>query len=262
MRRALNRKSRGFYAVIEGNRFLLHAQLSQHIKQVGKARSLIAAALTQCQNPYIALSGGKDSLVAADLVWDQRPETPAVYYDAVCAFPETYALLDRLEEQGRPIIRWPCEPFLETLERLGGPDAPGVENATMESTVYAPIRSLLAAYPFDGVFVGLRLEESRGRRMLTVARGQNFHNQRDGIWQCLPVAQFTYADIWAYIASNRLDYNRVYDKMEDLPERERRVSYWAGETNRHMGRWVWLKHHYPDLFNRFAERFPEVRWYS
>jgi hypothetical protein len=56
-----------------------------------------------------------------------------------------------------------------------------------------------------------------------------------------------------------LKYNEIYDKMDMLPERERRVSYWAGESNRQGGRWVWLAKMHPELFNRLAAEFNEVR---
>jgi len=54
----------------------------------------------------------------------------------------------------------------------------------------------------------------------------------------------------------------VYDRMWDMPEREQRVSYWAGETNRENGRYVWLKRHYPELWNRLAAELPDVRAYA
>lgn len=183
---------------------------------------------------------------------------PAVYFDAACAFPETYALLDRLEAAGRPIIRWPCRPFLDILDAAGGPNAPGVEEATMRGTVYEPIKSLLAARGYDGVFLGLRREESNGRRVLVHARGLLFENKRDGILECLPVGWWSYADVWAFIASQGLDYNRAYDKQGDLPLRNRRISYWAGESERQNGRWVWLRETYPELWAQFTSRFPEV----
>lgn len=243
---------------MERYRFLLHSKTKGYQRKLDQAREIVREALEQVSKPYVALSSGKDSSVAAHLVWEQQPDVPAVYFDADCAFPESSELLDRVEEQ-HTIIRWKTEPLLDTFERLGGPTAQGIGRATMESTVYAPVRSLLEAYSFDGVFLGLRSEESEGRKKSTQVHGSLYRYKRDGVLRCLPVAHWSYEDIWACIISQELDYNRAYDRMDMLPQEDRRISYWAGETKVRYGRWVWLKCEYPDLFNRFAQRFPEVR---
>jgi len=133
----------------------------------------------------------------------------------------------------------------------------------MRSTVYRPIKTLLAEHRFDGVFLGLRDEESHGRRKLSKIRGQLFWQKRDGLWECLPVARLIYLDVWAYIVESDVDYCAVYDKQMELgldPE-DCRLSYWAGETKQRWGRWAILKRGWPELFNRFAAEFPEVRGY-
>ena len=241
----------------------LHAQLNGCCFRIQQAREVIAEALDKTQNPYIAFSTGKDSAVMTHLVWEQAPDAPAVYFDADCAFPESKEMLERYETAGYPVIRWPCEPFFNTLHRVGGPTSDKCEVETMHSTVYRPIKSLLAQYHFDGAFIGLRNEESYGRQKLAQVRGQLFWQKRDSLWECLPVAHLTYHDVWAYIVSNDVDYCAVYDKQMELgiPPEDCRLSYWAGETKRRWGRWAILKRGWPDLFNRFAAEFPEVRAY-
>lgn len=238
---------------------LAHALTPLFASKVAAAQQIVSEVLSQSQRPYIAFSTGKDSTVTAALVWEQAPEVPAVYMDADCAFPESVELLERMARAGHTVIKWPCEPFLDILERAGGPDAPGVEDATMRATVWGPVKALLAASAYDGSFVGLRAEESRDRRRLIQIRGPVFRQaQYGGILEGLPVAWWTDRDVWAFIVSRGLDYNRAYDRMEQLPFRQRRISYWAGETSRRYGRWVWLRREYPALWNRFSSRFPEV----
>jgi len=238
--------------------FESHAKLDVFKRKVEQAQNLVEKALKQMDRPYCAFSTGKDSQVASHLVWSVNPNIPGVYWDADCAYPESYEYLDLIAQE-RTIIKWKCEPMLDTFERLGGPDAPGIENATMKSTVYDPLKELLAKYHFDGVFVGLRAEESRGRANSIKYDGTLWQYKRDDVLRCLPVAHFSYKDIWAYIVSCNLPYNRIYDKMWNMYEREQRVSYWAGESNRSMGRWYLLRTQYPELWNKFAARFPEVR---
>lgn len=229
---------------------------------VAESHEVVQQWLAQCERPYIAFSAGKDSTVSAALVWQHDPTIPAVYFDANSAYPGTTALIDRLKAAGHTVIRWPCGDFLDILADAGGPDAPGVGEATMKATVYRPIKTLLKQYGFDGACVGLRgarpNDESRDRWMLVRTRGLLFQNARAGVLECLPVGRWTDRDIWAAIVSWSLDYNTTYDEMGDLPFSQRRVSYWAGETARTHGRWVWLRQHYPDLWSRFVARFPEV----
>lgn len=241
----------------------LHALLRAHQCAEERARQIISQALQKAKHPYIAFSTGKDSVVLADLVWEQDRNVPAVYFDADCAFPESKALLTRYVGAGKPILHWPCEPFFETLHRVGGPSSARCEVETMRSTVYRPIKSLLKEYDFDGAFIGLRAEESKQRRDLLSRRGQLFWQKRDALWECLPIGHFTYMDVWASIVAHNLDYCAVYDKLMELgvlPE-DCRLSYWAGETKQRWGRWAILKRGWPELFNRFAAEFPEVRNY-
>jgi len=241
----------------------LHMQLKGCCFRIRRAQEVISEALDKMQNPYIAFSTGKDSTVMAHMVWQQAPGIPAVYFDADCAFPESKEMLARYEVAGKPIIRWACERFFDTLHRVGGPTSNACEAETMRSTVYRPIQSLLAKYHFDGVFIGLRNEESHGRHKLAQVRGQLFWQRRDRLWECLPVTYLTYEDVWAYIVSERVDYCTVYDRQMELgvPPEDCRLSYWAGETKRNWGRWAILKRGWPELFNRFAAEFPKVRAY-
>lgn len=238
-------------------RFLLHAQLIAYQKKEQKALDTIEKALEMMKNPYVAFSTGKDSTVLLDLVRQVAPETPAVYFDADAAYPESTEMLDTPN-----VIKFKTEPILETFQKWGILH-PQIEKKTMESTVYHPIKALLAEYEFDGVFLGLRAEESYGRKQLAKSKKELiFLNKRDKIWECIPLSWWTYDDIWAYIFSHKLKYNTIYDQMDMLTEKERRVSYWAGETNRQGGRWVWLARFHPELFNKFARCFPEVRFFQ
>lgn len=192
------------------------------------------------------------------LVREQRPETPAVYFDADSSFPESRALLSATPNCE---IFATDEPILDTLARHGLEGGAALERATMRSTVWGPIRRLVEARGFDGVALGLRAEESHGRRMNAQVRGAIYQYKRDGLWACQPIWDWSYDDVWAYIVSAELPYCAVYDRLWDAPEADQRLSYWAGETKRRHGRYAWLKRNYPELFNELAARIPEARNY-
>lgn len=240
-------------------RFLLHARTPGYQAKVTAARERVAQMLATCQKPYVAFSGGKDSHCVLALVRETLPNVPAVYFDADNAYPEVLQLLAKISW----VIKHPAtEPFLETLIRLGLTH-PDLERETLRTTVYEPIASLIKRYSFDGVFYGLRADESAGRRKHAARRGAQFTyaNPERGRHACQPIHDWQYLDVWAFIVTQELPYCETYNLMWDLPESDQRISYYAGETKRRWGRYARLKQFHPELFNRVAKVLPEVRHY-
>jgi len=241
---------------------LLHAKTLDFIQKVDDAHKIIQKALMIMEKPYLSFSGGKDSTVMLHLVLKHIPDITVVYWDAGASFPDTEQLIKRVQKEWNiNFIRYKTEPIMNVF-RTYGIDHPDIEHKTMIATVYNPIHGLLKKHRFDGVFVGLRKEESFGRRQLIKHKGRVFWNNTYKLIECLPVANFTVKDIWAYITFFNLPYNTVYDKTTMQHRNEIRTSYWCGESAREFGRWMWLKKNYPELYNKFASEFPEVRQYS
>lgn len=238
-------------------RFMLCARSDRHRRRVDRARERVAEWLRLVENPYCAYSTGKDSTCVLHLVREQRKDVPAVYFDADACFPESRELLEATENV---ILFKTDEPMLETLKRHG---ISGVEDfinkIAMQTLRRGPVKRLIAQYKFDGVALGLRMEESSGRRRNALVRGAIYRYKRDGVWACLPIYDWRYDDVWAFIFGNGLPYSRVYDKMWSLPIEDQRTSYLIGPTKRRWGRFVWLARHYPDLFNQLVEVLPEIR---
>ena len=241
---------------------LLHAKQLQFKTTVAMAKQVIHKALQQMKKPYVSFSGGKDSLVMLHLVLEQRPSTQVVYFDADASYPDTDRFLEELASLWNlNFCRIKTTPIIDVFREYGI-NHPQIEEKTMAATVYAPVAQMTEQYGCDGEFVGLRSEESIARRQLIRYRGQLFPNKSHGSLECLPVAHFSTEDIWAYITSHNLPYNAVYDRTAMRQRNEIRVSYWCGESAREFGRYVWLKKEYPELYNRFAAEFPEVREWS
>jgi len=241
---------------------LLHARTARYKKAIHKANDIISSALGRMVRPYVSFSGGKDSLVMLHMVLEQTRNISVVYWDAGASYPDTDKFLDDVAvEWNIDIIKFKTTPILDVF-REHGIDHPQIERKTMIATVYEPIKQLIKKYDFDGVFVGLRKEESFGRSQLIKYRGPLFNNASQGVLECLPVAYFTVQDVWAYITSHDIPYNPVYDHTSLTPRNDIRVSYYCGESAKEIGRYVWLKKEYPDLYNKFAAEFPEVRLWS
>lgn len=239
-------------------RFELHARTAGFGRRLERARQRIGDWMRLVESPYIAFSTGKDSTIILSLVREQLPDAPAVYLDADSTFPESREMLARTENL---VCFAADEPILDTLARHGLDGGADLDRATMQSTVWGPISRLVAEYGFDGVALGLRADESYGRRMNAYVRGSIYQYRRDGLWACQPLWDWSYNDVWAAIVALDLDYCGVYDRMWDMPEEDQRLSYWAGETKRRWGRYAWLRRNYPELFNELAARIPEARAY-
>lgn len=241
---------------------MLHAKTPHYKTIVQCAEQVITRALQRMKKPYVSFSGGKDSLVMLHLVLKQMPRIRVVYFDADASYPDTDRFLNVLANKwDLNFCRIKTTPIIEVFREYGIKH-PRIEEKTMSATVYAPVAELTHKHGYDGEFVGLRSEESKARQQLIKYRGQIFHNKSHALLECLPVAHFTVQDIWAYITSNNLPYNTAYDKTSMRPRNEIRVSYWCGESAREFGRYVWLRKEYPNLYNKFAAEFPEVREWS
>jgi len=224
---------------------LLHARLPIFQRHVKAAREIIRQALETSKYPYIAFSGGKDSTVVLHLVREQASNTPGVWSDDEWYLPETEDYINRVSNIERIRTKaWHAE-FLQVKG-----DYDGVSDYAQQQG-------------YGLVFLGLRQEESVARRLHLRRFGSLFRAEVDSMWHCSPIHNWTWQDVWAFIVSNELDYNKAYDKLEALgvSPKHQRVGPLAVERVLGRGQLAILKRGWPCLFNRFAAEFPEARGY-
>lgn len=237
--------------------YRLHGKLPVIKRRTDRALETIRDWRARCQKPYIAWSTGKDSTLCLRLALRVDPKIQVVYFDADSCLPDSEKFIERLvPEWNLNFRRVKTRPILDVLAQYGL-TYPGIEYQTMKATVYEPIKSLRAE-GYDGVIVGVRAEESRGRKIAASALGSMFRAKSSGMLTCWPLAQWASRDVWGATINGELPYNTAYDKTRFAEFEEMRVSYWAGETNRTYGRYVWLRYYYPDLYRRLAERCPDL----
>jgi 3'-phosphoadenosine 5'-phosphosulfate sulfotransferase (PAPS reductase)/FAD synthetase len=111
-----------------------------------------------------------------------------------------------------------------------------------------------------GVFMGLRAQESRGRKMNYWTRGEMYQT-KGGRWHCNPISKWKVEEVWSYIALYRLPYADLYDNPRAGGWRYARLGDWSGTTGVEKGRLSMLKATRPGLWNRLVARVPEVsKW--
>jgi len=242
----------------------LYARLPVFKRRVERAKGVIREGLSRCRSPYVAFSGGKDSEVVLHLIIQMRPDIPVVWLHQGAEYPDTEAIIAQLKNDWslNLHIEYVKPGLLDLLEEYG---AYGTVAQTKYKNgdiarrlIFEPIDRLVETKGYDGVFMGLRWEESMGRSHVRYLRDV----KKDGLWHANPILDWKKEDVWAYITTNNLPYNDVYNKTKFKHRDDIRVAPYAGGTFKTYGRFVELKYYYPDMFNEFAERFPYVKQYT
>lgn len=116
----------------------------------------------------------------------------------------------------------------------------------------------------DGIFLGLRQEESRGRRMNRVTRG-TLYRKASGQYVATPIVDWSGLDVMAYMASRDIEPLSVYRCVAfmhaDEPWRVRK-SWWIPGASTRFGGIAWLRRYYPSLFARLCELLPDARHHA
>lgn len=241
--------------------FEFHAKSVGFRRRVAEAEAIIQQALACMAVPVVAFSGGKDSTIVLNLVRAIRPETPAHFGHEQWILPETeefVATIPNLIRTALPDRH--AEWFDVWRDEDAVPDGIQLVDKSAGLNEFNYEREMLH---FDGKFLGLRSDENNYRRIFLKRHGTLFFCHRHGLWECNPLARWSVLDVWAYIVQYDVPYNAAYNKLAALGVslEKRRIGPLAQERILGCGQLAILKRGWPDLFNRFAARFPEARSY-
>jgi phosphoadenosine phosphosulfate reductase len=246
---------------------------------------------------YVALSGGKDSLVTLHLALQADPNVPVAFFDSGLEFPETYAYLAQIAEQWnfRRQLHWITAdpPLLQALEATGAWDHRRALSPALPDLhrilITEPSRAAHRACG-PGELWGVRAAESRGRAALyaNALRAESARactgcclpgpgragarrrrhggviRRGDGTVAYGPVWDWPAGDVWGYISRHGLPVNPVYAKLARLgaPEHCLRVTAMIDANGLEQGRAVWLQRGWPGLFHELALILPRLREFT
>ena len=168
---------------------------------------------------YVAFSGGKDSVVAFDLVQRALPhnEMKVLFGDTGMEFPDTYKTVEQISEicvnEGIDFLRSKCDFEPEYTWSKFGPPAQTIRwCCSVHKT--APQIILLREFTenprFRGMaFTGIRGDESASRSEYEdVSIGEKVRGQ----YSCHPILEWNSAELFLYIYDRNLILNDAYKK--------------------------------------------------
>ncbi len=220
----------------------LFAKTRAHKTKVENSLQIIQKAFSTTGSWYTAFSGGKDSTVLFSLVRKIKPDMIGIWGDDEFFLPETFEYISRMKETGANILQVKHEgKHVEWFTANAGLDS---------SSVYKH---------YAGAFIGLRAQENNSRRIWLKKFGLLYNSEKKG-WLCNPLAWWTTIDIWAYIYSREIDYNKAYDVLEGIGVdiEHQRVGPYATEKALGYGQLAILKKGWPKEYQRFCNKFPQA----
>lgn len=246
--------------MIDREFYRIHAKLPVYIRHLKKAKNIIFEALQHMEKPYIAFSCGKDSSVLAHLALQVVPSAPLRFLSS----GETRLILD-VDKMISYFANRGANVQEINIDRVFTEEW---KDATWTEQRKAGRHDLelLNDRSFDGIFMGLRAEESRPRKIslyqnktagLPLFCYRYIAGKRLNMIRCCPLAEWTVRDIGAYLLANNIPYLYWYDYQGFEGRTTARLTGDAVRQNALF----WIKKHDPSSWNKLRKRFPEFGFF-
>jgi len=174
-------------------------------------------------------------IVTLHMLSEIAPNTPVLTLDTGLLFPETYALIDALEERLKlNLIRLtPAQTVAQQAESHGPELWKHNPDQCCALRKVAPLDQALANY---GAWItGLRRDQSEGRANVPVVGWDKKHQNV----KLSPLATWTEDMLWAYIHGYELPYNTLHDQnYTSIGCYPCTQAVAPGTQNKRAGRWA------------------------
>lgn len=253
----------------------IHARQREHLRRVDTARRRVADALAAAPAWGVFWSGGKDSTALVHLACvDLGRSLPVVSEKDDLDYPgeEGYVGgIARAWDLELTVLRPEVSPRAWMAANARDLGAGGDLHSRAAGLSRACFYDVVERYGarFDGVMLGMRQEESKGRAKSRAVHGTLYrkaHPYRDGgQWVSTPLADWSGLDVMAYLLSRDIPMLSVYRCVALAHAREPwrlRKSWWVPGSHSRWGGVAWLQHYYPSLYRQLAEWTTDANSYT
>lgn len=234
----------------------IHQYLPCFEKRLEIAKQYIKEAFAISKKPYLACSGGKDSIAMLAIVNDVAKELNRDFtiwaHISDASYPGTVETLTTSANlTGRELIlnESPVSAFSVVRDKITRFGKRGYFFDAIRE--YGQSRDL--------AFVGVRAKESKRREKAAKHLGHLFESSTAGHRTiCYPIVWFSFEDVCATIVRYKLPFHPIYsiDKTVENLE-EVRLGYVTAQDLMHRGTIVFLRKNYPEMYAKLIKAFPE-----
>lgn len=194
----------------------LHAETRAFRERVELAVKTVQEAHSRVHKRYCGVSGGKDSVALAGILSEAGllNDVPLVFCSTPLSTPGSDDVIDTLADAINADV-FSVEPDIDVWDWLYRQpsyfDLLGEGHAEFLNKFASANLSVAWMYEhgYDGVYLGLRTQESKGRRWNRKMRGKDYR-LRDGTWTCQPIVDWSARDVFAFAVSRGLPIHPYY----------------------------------------------------
>ena len=203
-------------AMVEKNRQLMEQLVQETIKKI---YNTFIEYQDKVDVFYVAFSGGKDSVVALDLVQRALPHNcfKVLFGDTGMEFPDTYETVEKIKqicaEEKIEFLQAKSKLKPENTWQIFGPPAVTIRwccSVHKTTPQIMQLREVLQKPDFTGMaFTGVRGDESLSRSEYDAI---SYGGKHSGQYSCHPILEWNTAELFLYIYENGLTFNNAYKK--------------------------------------------------
>ena len=203
-------------AMVDKNRQLMEQLVQETIKKI---YNTFIEYQDKVDVFYVAFSGGKDSVVALDLVQRALPYNcfKVLFGDTGMEFPDTYETVEKIKqicaEEKIEFLQAKSKLKPENTWQIFGPPAVTIRwccSVHKTTPQIMQLREVLQKPDFTGMaFTGVRGDESLSRSEYDAI---SYGGKHSGQYSCHPILEWNTAELFLYIYENGLTFNNAYKK--------------------------------------------------